>query len=230
MAEQETPSEAKQDAPAGEAPKAEAPKAEAPKAEAPKAEAPKAEAPKAKAPKTEAPKAEAPKAEAPKAEEPKAEATEGEAPAEAPEPEPEPEPLPAIAPLPEGKHYIWGTGRRKKSIARVRIRPGTGKFLVNKRDAAAYFNHERDRQAIAAPLRVARMVNRWDIWVNVKGGGYTGQAGAVVLGLARALSKAMPDVEGSLRDQGFMTRDARMSERKKPGQPGARKRFQFSKR
>ena len=81
-----------------------------------------------------------------------------------------------------------------------------------------------------SPLMTVRMRKSWDIWVNVGGGGYTGQAGAVMLGLARALSKAMPELESALRDQGLMTRDARMSERKKYGQKGARKRFQFSKR
>jgi small subunit ribosomal protein S9 len=112
----------------------------------------------------------------------------------------------------------------------VRIRPGSGRFLVNKRDASEYFQHERDRLAIVSPLQATRMMHGWDVWVNVNGGGYGGQAGAVVLGLARALAKAMPDCEGVLRDQGLLTRDARMRERKKPGQPGARKRFQFSKR
>jgi small subunit ribosomal protein S9 len=203
---------------------------EPPKAEAPAA-AEEVAAPEAAdaAPEAEAPKAE-PQAQAPAAEdEEQAEETEGpQEAAKAEEPEPEPE-VPA-PPLPEGRHYIWGTGRRKKAVARVRIRPGTGKFLVNKREADAYFNHQRDRDAIVAPLRAAKMVRGWDVWANVNGGGHTGQAGAVVLGLARALAKAMPETESTLRDHGLLTRDARMSERKKPGQPGARKRFQFSKR
>jgi small subunit ribosomal protein S9 len=137
------------------------------------------------------------------------------------------QPAPPLAP---GKQFIWGTGRRKTAVARVRIRPGTGKFIVNKREATAYFTHERDRQAILGPLEAAKMLKSWDVYVNVNGGGYVGQAGAVVMGLARALFKAVPDVESALRDQGMMTRDARMKERKKYGQRGARRRFQFSKR
>ena len=128
------------------------------------------------------------------------------------------------------KQYIWGTGRRKKAIARVRIRPGSGQFLVNKRKADEYFPHEKDREVIGAPLAVTRTVAGWDVWANVEGGGYTGQAGAVALGLARALRRAIPEVESALRDHGLLTRDARMKERKKYGQPGARRRFQFSKR
>jgi len=186
-----------------ETPKAETP--ETPKAEAPKAEAPAAEAAEA-APTTETPEPAAP---------------------EAAEPEADSKPAPTLAP---GKQYVWGTGRRKSSVARVRIRPGTGKFMINKRDAATYFVHEANRQAILAPLEVANMVKSWDVFVNVGGGGYGGQAGAVVMGLARALAKAAPEVNQVLRDHGMMTRDARMKERKKPGQRGARARFQFSKR
>ena len=213
----ETPEEqAKPDAPVAEpaAPQA----ADAAPEEAPKAETQAAEAKPAEGATPQAPEA----AEAPEGPEAARKAR------KAPEPEPEPE-IPA-PPLPEGKHYVWGTGRRKKAVARVRIRPGTGRFVVNKREADAYFNHQRDRDVIVAPLRAAKMVRGWDVWANVKGGGYTGQAGAVVLGLARALAKAMPETEGALRDHGLLTRDARMPERKKPGQPGARKRFQFSKR
>jgi small subunit ribosomal protein S9 len=133
-------------------------------------------------------------------------------------------------PLPDGQHYVWGLGRRKKAVARVRIRPGLGKILVNKRDVEEYFVKAKDLRSVLAPLMTVRMRKSWDIWVNVGGGGYTGQAGAVMLGLARALAKAMPELEAALRDGGLMTRDARMPERKKYGQKGARKRFQFSKR
>ena len=232
----EAPEAPKAEAPAAEAPEAEAP--EAPKAEAPEAEAP--EAPKSEAPAAEAP--EAPKVKAPKAK-PKApkapaaeapEAAKAEAPeaptAEAPEAPPaeaDSKPAPQLAP---GKQYVWGTGRRKSAVARVRIRPGTGKFIVNKREATAYFVHEEHRQSILGPLEAAKMLKSWDVFVNVGGGGYGGQAGAVVMGLARALSKAVPEVDQALRDQGMMTRDARMKERKKYGQRGARARFQFSKR
>jgi small subunit ribosomal protein S9 len=131
---------------------------------------------------------------------------------------------------PAEKHYWWGTGRRKRAVARVRIRPGTGQFTVNKREAAAYFNEEKDRQAVVSPLETVNMMKSWDIWANVAGGGFTGQAGAVTLGLARAIAKAVPETETLLRDRGLLTRDARMSERKKYGRKGARKRFQFSKR
>ena len=209
---------------AGEAKAAEAKKAEPKPAEAKKAEPKAAKAEKAE-PKAaaKAEKVEPKPAEAKKAEPKAAEAEEAPA-------KPAPEPTRPVPPLPPERHYVWGTGRRKKAVARVRIRPGTGKFTVNKRKSEDYFLVQRDRRAIIAPLEVTRMLRSWDIWANVRGGGFTGQAGAVVLGLARALSKAMPDVEAALRDHGLLTRDARMSERKKPGQPGARKRFQFSKR
>jgi len=160
--------------------------------------------------------------------EPAAESGEQEA-AEGPE-DLQTEPQIPAPPLPEGVHYIWGTGRRKKAVARVRIRPGTGKFLVNKREIDDYFREDRDRQTVVTPLVVANMTKAWDVWVNVGGGGFTGQAGAVTLGLARALVKAVPQRESKLREKGLLTRDARMSERKKYGQKGARKRFQFSKR
>ncbi|HOD81530.1 MAG: 30S ribosomal protein S9 [Planctomycetes bacterium ADurb.Bin126] len=134
------------------------------------------------------------------------------------------------ATLPEGVTQIWGTGRRKKAIARVRIRPGTGTFKINNREVEDFFTEVEDRNAAYAPLQTANMAKSWDVFVNVHGGGITGQAGAVMLGLARALARAVPEVEHSLRDRGLLTRDARMKERKKYGQKGARKRFQFSKR
>ncbi|KKK50695.1 hypothetical protein LCGC14_3122440, partial [marine sediment metagenome] len=137
-------------------------------------------------------------------------------------------------PPPAGKRapitYVWGTGRRKKAVARVRIRPGSGKFLVNKREVDMYFRSDRDRLTVRSPLETAQTVNRYDIWANVRGGGTTGQADAVMLGLARALAKDAPDVGQSLRDKGHMTRDSRIKERKKYGRRGARRGFQFSKR
>jgi small subunit ribosomal protein S9 len=126
--------------------------------------------------------------------------------------------------------YVWGTGRRKTAVARVRIRPGTGKILINKRPVEDYFRKEREREAVLAPLDAAKLTTHFDVWANVNGGGPTGQADAVKLGLARALVKAMPEVVGALREKGLLTRDPRMRERKKYGQKGARKRFQFSKR
>lgn len=126
--------------------------------------------------------------------------------------------------------YVWGTGRRKSAVARVRIRPGTGKFLINNRELDQYFALEPDRLAARAPLEVAEAGSRWDVFVNIRGGGTTGQAGAVKLGLARALAKATPETEAALRDKGLLTRDARKVERKKYGRRGARRSFQFSKR
>ena len=126
--------------------------------------------------------------------------------------------------------YVWGTGRRKAAVARVRIRPGEGKFLVNKRDVDEYFRRMVDQQAVRSPINSAKAEGQWDVFVNVNGGGMTGQAGAVLLGLARALAKAVPDAEASLRSDGLMTRDARKVERKKYGRRGARRSFQFSKR
>jgi small subunit ribosomal protein S9 len=133
-------------------------------------------------------------------------------------------------PLPAGTQFVWGTGRRKKSIARVRIRPGSGKILINKRELTDYFPRIEEQNMVHKPLQAIGMTGGVDVWANVSGGGLSGQAGAVLLGLARALARHMPDVEHSLRDRGLLTRDARMKERKKPGQPGARKHFQFSKR
>ena len=133
-------------------------------------------------------------------------------------------------PLPAGTQFIRATGRRKKAVAQIRLRPGSGNFMVNKRKVEDYFHVPQDLNAAYQPLHVLKMAKSWDIWVNVSGGGSTGQAGAVMLGLARALMKVMKDEESALRDVGLLTRDARMKERKKYGQKGARKRFQYSKR
>lgn len=126
--------------------------------------------------------------------------------------------------------FIWGLGRRKTSVARVRIRPGTGKFVINKREVDHFFRLIKDRAAVRTPLGVTDTAKSIDVFVNVRGGGVSGQAGAVSLGLARALAKSNPEHDTALREQNLMTRDARKVERKKYGQPGARKRFQFSKR
>jgi small subunit ribosomal protein S9 len=126
--------------------------------------------------------------------------------------------------------YVWGTGRRKAAIARVRIRPGEGKFLVNKREVDNFFCLAKDLQAVRQPLTVTNTAKTYDVFVNVTGGGISGQAGAVVLGLARALLKANRDYEPKLREFNLLTRDPRKVERKKYGQRGARRRFQFSKR
>ena len=126
--------------------------------------------------------------------------------------------------------YVWGTGRRKTSVARVRIAAGSGKITVNRRELNEYFTVEKDRKAIFGPVEVSNTGGKIDIWVNADGGGLTSQSGAIVMGLARALLKFDPTTEPNLRNAGFLTRDSRMKERKKYGQRGARRRFQFSKR
>lgn len=126
--------------------------------------------------------------------------------------------------------YWWGTGRRKSSVARVRIKPGTGKLVINKKELSEYFKREQDRKAVLAPLKVVDAEKSFDVFINVRGGGITGQAGATLLGVARALRSYHEDYTQTLRDGGHLTRDPRMVERKKPGQRGARRRFQFSKR
>lgn len=131
---------------------------------------------------------------------------------------------------PADKHYFWGTGRRKTAVARVRVRPGSGKFEVNKKTYDEYFRLDNDRANVLAPLQATETLGKVDVFVNVRGGGTTGQAGAVVLGLARALKTANSQYDHVLRDGGYLTRDARMVERKKYGRAGARRSFQFSKR
>ena len=126
--------------------------------------------------------------------------------------------------------WFWGTGRRKAAVARVRVRPGDGSFHVNKKPMTTFFTEERDHKDLMFVLEATRTTGQVDIHVNVRGGGFTGQAGAIVLGLGRALRNYDTSLEPILREHGFLTRDPRRVERKKPGQPGARKRFQFSKR
>jgi small subunit ribosomal protein S9 len=148
-------------------------------------------------------------------------------------PAPAPAPQRVVGPGNAGRQkygYWWGTGRRKTSVARVRLRPGSGKLLVNKRELDAYFKRDQDRKAVTAPLRAVQGEKAFDIFINVRGGGITGQAGAALLGMARALKSYDENYVPALRDSGHLTRDPRMVERKKPGQAGARRRFQFSKR
>ncbi len=149
------------------------------------------------------------------------------------------------------KNYYRGTGRRKTSVARVRLVEGSGQISINGRGLEDYFTEDKDRNAVVGPLEVTEMRNRLDVLATVQGGGITGQAGAVCQGVARALKQmfgltapaapaegAAPDGEEGgppslakrLRDSGFLTRDGRMKERKKYGRKGARKSFQFSKR
>jgi len=126
--------------------------------------------------------------------------------------------------------YFWGTGRRKTAVARVRLRRGTGRLLVNGREADEYFATDRARSNIRAPLRAVKVSNRYDVVANIRGGGVSAQADAVVLGIARALVKLDKEFHQRLKDEGYLTRDAREKERKKYGRRGARAGFQFSKR
>ncbi len=131
---------------------------------------------------------------------------------------------------PDKGGFYWGTGRRKSAVARVRIKPGSGKVTINKKELDEYFRRQQDQMAVVAALKAVDAEKSFDIFVNVKGGGTTGQAGACLLGVARALKKYDEGMLPVLRDSGHLTRDPRMVERKKPGQRGARRRFQFSKR
>ena len=115
------------------------------------------------------------------------------------------------------KEQFLGTGRRKKSIARVRIMPGKGEITINKRDIEEFFGYETLKMLVRSPFVVTDTMGKYDVFVSVKGGGYTGQAGAVRHGIARALIKAEPELRGALKSAGFLTRDPRMKERKKYG-------------
>ena len=130
----------------------------------------------------------------------------------------------------ESKAYFYGTGRRKKSVARVRVYPGTGKITINDRDIDSYFGLETLKLIVRQPLAETNLLGKFDINVTVLGGGFTGQAGAIRLGIARALLKFDAELRPALKKAGFLTRDPRMKERKKPGLKGARRAPQFSKR
>jgi small subunit ribosomal protein S9 len=123
-----------------------------------------------------------------------------------------------------------GTGRRKTSVARVRLTAGTGKIVINERTIDEYLTVPNQRTVALQPLEATQNAGKFDVFVSVEGGGVSGQAGAIRHGIARALLKTSADLRAILREKGFLTRDSRMKERKKYGQPGARKRFQFSKR
>ena len=127
-------------------------------------------------------------------------------------------------------NWVFATGRRKTSVARVMIRSGEGKITINSKSPQEYFPTENEIVTIMKPLEVTDNVGKWDIRINVKGGGFTGQAGAIRHGIARALVEVDPDSKQALSKGNFLTRDSRMVERKKPGKPKARKSFQFSKR
>ncbi|HMN97522.1 MAG TPA: 30S ribosomal protein S9 [Phycisphaerales bacterium] len=137
---------------------------------------------------------------------------------------------PVVPAGPDAHGWYRGTGRRKTAVARVRLRTGSGKIEVNSKPFDEYFTEERDRKDVFMILDRTSLGGRIDIDVNAHGGGFTGQAGAVILGIGRALKNFDPNLEPILRDNGYLTRDDRKVERKKYGQSGARRRFQFSKR
>lgn len=128
------------------------------------------------------------------------------------------------------EEQLWGTGRRKTAVARVRLVPGNGKILINGEDAAAYFGRPVLELMVREPLRVTKTEDRFDVLVNIRGGGIAGQAGAVRHGIARALVAADAELRVPLKRAGFLTRDPRMKERRKYGLKKARKAPQFSKR
>ncbi|MEO8350208.1 MAG: 30S ribosomal protein S9 [Chthoniobacteraceae bacterium] len=125
---------------------------------------------------------------------------------------------------------IVATGRRKEAVARIRMTPGTGKITVNQRPFDDYFKTVTLQNSVLRPMEVVKVLNTFDITVRTSGGGSAGQAGALRLAIARALTESNPEHRPALKADGLLTRDPRTKERKKPGQPGARKRFQFSKR
>ncbi len=138
----------------------------------------------------------------------------------------------AVTPTGSGSTATWflGTGRRKESVARVFVRPGVGKFTVNGRAVEQYFPNPAWKHDATEPLKFTSLTEQVDVVVSANGGGVGGQAGAVRMGLSRALARFNPELRPALRKNGFLTRDSRMKERKKYGQKGARKRFQFTKR
>ncbi len=125
---------------------------------------------------------------------------------------------------------FYATGKRKRAVARVWMRPGTGQMIINHKTMDQYVVRESDRMLIMEPLKANDQVGKFDVRVNVKGGGILGQAGAIRHGISKALVIAEPESRAALKKAGFLTRDSRMKERKKYGQPGARARSQYSKR
>ena len=128
----------------------------------------------------------------------------------------------------EERHYA--TGKRKTAVARVWLMPGDGNITINKRHIDEYLKRETAKMVIRQPLELTETLGKYDVYVNVRGGGISGQAGAIKHGISKALLEANPDFRPLLKKSGFLTRDSRVKERKKYGQPGARKRFQYSKR
>lgn len=127
-------------------------------------------------------------------------------------------------------NVFLGTGRRKTAVARVRLQEGSGKIVINGKENEDFFSHDNFKRIALSPLATAELKDKVDIVAKVQGGGDSGQAGAISLGIARALLKLDAELRAPLKQAGLLTRDPRMKERKKAGQPGARKKFQFSKR
>jgi small subunit ribosomal protein S9 len=136
----------------------------------------------------------------------------------------------AASPIVEGKEQFFGTGRRREAVARVYVRMGAAKFTVNGRPVENYFKNVAWLTTAVEPLKFTETQQQLEVKATVKGGGAGGQAGAVRMGLSRAIARFNPELRSGLRKNGFLTRDSRMKERKKYGQKGARRRFQFSKR
>jgi small subunit ribosomal protein S9 len=132
--------------------------------------------------------------------------------------------------MPDISKAIYATGRRKEAVARVWLQPGTGKIAINNRTLEDYFGRETSRMVFRQALELTETSGTFDVFVKVRGGGLSGQAGAIRHGMSRVLTKIEPSYRGALKKAGYMTRDARAKERKKYGQRGARARFQFSKR
>ena len=128
------------------------------------------------------------------------------------------------------EHLIHAVGKRKTSVARIWMKPGTGRITINNRPMEEYLTRENDRVLVLEPLKITEKEGQFDIKVNVRGGGISGQAGAIRHGISRALVAFDPELRDGLKKGGFLTRDPRMKERKKYGQRGARARFQYSKR
>jgi len=124
----------------------------------------------------------------------------------------------------------YATGMRKTSVARVWVKPGDGEMIINRKPMQQYLTREADRQMVLEPLKFTDLLKKYDILVNVRGGGVSGQAGAIRHGISRALVETDSGLRDVLKKEGLLTRDSRMKERKKYGQPGARARFQYSKR
>jgi len=131
--------------------------------------------------------------------------------------------------MPDTQEFT-ATGRRKTSVARIRMSPGSGRIDINGRSFEDYFPTASLQNFVLQPLQSAKLVNAYDLWINTSGGGMTGQAGAARLAISRALLQVDNNLRSTLKTEGLLRRDPRMRERKKSGQPGARKRFQFSKR